>query len=95
GVRHFDGLLLSSRSSNYWNDFIFGQATPEDHATHNDWFCVMRSAIPVGRNQRQIGGYSASRGWGGSGGVGFEPEGAEVVAGGEAHVGVECGGQAP
>jgi hypothetical protein len=29
---------------------------------------------------------------GGSGGAGFEPDGAEVVAGGEAHVGVECGG---
>jgi hypothetical protein len=39
--------------------------------------------------------FSASRGQGGSGGVGFEPDGAEVVAGGEAHVGVECGGQAP
>ena len=39
--------------------------------------------------------FSASRGPGGSGGVGFEPDGAEVVAGGEAHVGVERGGQAP
>jgi hypothetical protein len=29
---------------------------------------------------------------GGSGGAGFEPDGAEVVASGEAHVGVECGG---
>ena len=46
----------------------------------------------VGRDQRQIGGYSTSRGWGGSGGVGFEPDGAELVAGGEAHVGVERGG---
>lgn len=62
GVRHFDGFLLSIQSSNYWNDFIFGQATPEDHATHNDWICVMRSAIPVGRDQRQISGYSTSRG---------------------------------
>ena len=88
------GSLLSSRSSNYWNDLILGQATPEDHATHNDWICVMQSAIPVGRDQRQIGGYSASCG----GGVrrrGFEPDGAEVVASGEAHVGVERGGQAP
>ena len=36
--------------------------------------------------------FSAGRGPGGSGGVGFEPDRAEVVAGGEAHVGVECGG---
>ena len=41
------------------------------------------------------GWLSASRGPGGSGGAGFEPDGAEVVASGEVHVGVECGGQAP
>lgn len=58
----------------------------------NDWICVMRSAIPVGRDKRQIGGYCTSRGLGGSGGAGFEPDGAEVVASSEAHVGVECGG---
>ena len=50
--------------------------------------------LPVGRTKRQIDGYSASFGWG-SGDVGFEPDGAEVVASGEAHVGVERGGQAP
>jgi hypothetical protein len=27
-----------------------------------------------------------------SGGAGFEPDGPEVVAGGESHVGVKCGG---
>ncbi len=39
--------------------------------------------------------FSANWGTGGSGGVGFEPDGAEVVSGGEAHVGVERGGEAP
>jgi hypothetical protein len=40
-------------------------------------------------------GAAPKGGWGGSGGASFEPDGAEVVASGEAHVGVECGGQAP
>ena len=48
-----------------------------------------RQAVP-GAGQQRI----AARGAAVSGGVGFEPDGAEVVAGGEADVGVEGGGEA-